>query len=160
MVSFPVVFVVVGFIVEGSFLFLSVIDFSLLIFVYLPEVIVVAINLVLGVVESGFVDAFSLPDVIKFILVVDFLSRSLVLSRLLLGFAVVGLKIVSVVFTSFLGEYFFDLLSVFFIVFVSVRSSSDKFWPLNSVVRLEVTLVDPRKHFVSLLARGNLLQLR
>lgn len=160
MVSFPVVFVVVGFVVEGSFLFLSVIDFALLIFVFLPEVIVVAINLVLGVVESGFVDAFSIPDVIKFILVVDFLSRSFVLSRLLLGFAVVGLKIVSVVFTSFLGEYFFDLLSVFFIVFVSVRSSSDKFWPLNSVVRLEVTLVDPRKHFVSLLARGNLLQLR
>ena len=160
MASFPVVFVVVGFVVEGSFLFLSVIDFSLLIFVYLPAVIVFVINLVLGVVESGFMDAFSLPDVIKFILVVNLLSRSFVLSRLLFGFAVVGLKIVSVVFTSFLGEYFFDLLSVFFIVFVSVRSSSDKFSPLNSVVRLEVTLVDPRKHFVSLLARGNRSQLR
>ena len=160
MASFPLVFVVVGFVVEDSFLFLSVSDFSLLTFVYLPAVIVFVINLVLGVVESDFMDAFSLPDVIKFILVVNLLSRSFVLSRLLLGFAVVGLKIVSVVFTSFLGEYFFDLLSVFFIVFVSVRSSSDKFSPLNSVVRLEVTLVDPRKHFVSLLARGNLLQLR
>ena len=160
MASFPVVFVVVGFVVEDSFLFLSVSDFSLLTFVNLPAVIVFVINLVLGVVESDFMDAFSLPDVIKFIWVVNFLSRWFVLSRLLFGFAVVGLKIVSVVFTSFLGEYFFDLLSVFFIVFVSVRSSSDKFSPLNSVVRLEVTLVDPRKHFVSLLARGNLLQLR
>ena len=160
MVSFPVVFVVVGFVVEDSLLFLAVTDFSLLTFVYLPAVIVFVINLVLGVVESGFMDAFSLPDVIKFILVVNLLSRSFVLSRLLFGFAVVGLKIVSVVFRSLLGEYFFDLLSVFFIVFVSVRSSSDKLSPLNSVVRLEVTLVDPGKHFVSLLARGNLLQLR
>lgn len=159
MVSFPVVFVVVGFVVEDSLLFLAVTDFSLLIFVYLPAVIVSVINLVIGLVVSGFMDAFTSPDVIKFILV-NLLSRSFVLSRLLLGFAVVGLKIVSAVFTSFLGEYFFDLLSVFFIVFVSVRSSSDKFSPLNSVVRLEVTLVDPRKHFVSLLARGNLLQLR
>ena len=160
MVSFPVVFVVVGFVVEDSFLFLSVSDFSLLTFVYLLAVIVFVTNLVLGVVESGFIDVFSLPDVIEFILVVDSLSRSFVLSQLLFGFAVDGLKIVSVVLTSFLGEYFFDLLSIFFIVFVSVRSSSDKFSPLSNVVRLEVTLVDPRKHFVSLLARGNLLQLR
>lgn len=160
MVSFPVVFVVVGFVVEDSLLFLAVTDFSLLIFVYLPAVIVSVINLVIGLVVSGFMDAFTSPDVIKFILVVNLLSRSFVLSRLLLGFVVVGLKTVSVVFTSFLGEYFLDLFSVFFIVFVSVRSSSDKFSPLNSVVRLEVTLVDPRKHLVSLLARGNLLQLR
>lgn len=159
MVSFPVVFVVVGFVVEDSLLFLAVTDFSLLIFVYLPAVVVSVINLVLGLVVRGFMDAFTSPDVI-IILVVNVLSRSFVLSRLLFGFAVVGLKIVSVVFTSFLGEYFFDLLSVLFIVFVSVRSSSDKFSPLNSVVRLEVTLVDPRKHFISLLARGNLLQLR
>lgn len=160
MVSFPVDSVVVGFVVEDSLFFLSVSDFSLLIFVYMPAVIVFVINLVIGVVVSGFMDAFTSPDVIKFILVVNVLSRSFVLSRLPFGFAVVGLKIFSVVLTSFLGEYFFDLLSVFFIVFVSVRSSSDKFSPLNSVVRLEVTLVDPRKHFVSLLARGNLLQLR